>query len=96
MNSQVQPPQVRRAPVPPGALQAVRRPLPARPLQLPVALRKDVGLSASGKQHLLDDLSNRESLFNFQAVLSDFEDACAHVEDKEARREIMLVADSLR
>ena len=43
-----------------------------------------------------DDLSNRKILFNFQAVLSDFEDACAHVEDKEARREIMLVADSLR
>ena len=31
-----------------------------------------------------------------QAVLSDFEDACNHVEDKDARREIMLVADSLR
>ncbi len=31
-----------------------------------------------------------------QAVLSDFEDACAHVTDKNARREIMLVADSLR
>ncbi len=31
-----------------------------------------------------------------QAVLSDFEDACAHVDDKDAKREIMLVADSLR
>ncbi len=29
-------------------------------------------------------------------MLSDFEDACAHVQDKNARREIMLVADSLR
>ena len=31
-----------------------------------------------------------------QAVLSDFEDACAHVDDKDAKRVIMLVADSLR
>eukprot|EP00095_Tigriopus_kingsejongensis_P001882 maker-scaffold70_size417918-snap-gene-3.18 protein:Tk01882 transcript:maker-scaffold70_size417918-snap-gene-3.18-mRNA-1 annotation:"leucine-rich repeat and wd repeat-containing protein kiaa1239-like" len=31
-----------------------------------------------------------------QAVLSDFEDACNRVEDKDAKREIMLVADSLR
>ena len=31
-----------------------------------------------------------------QAVLSDFEDACNHLDDKDAKREIMLVADSLR
>ena len=31
-----------------------------------------------------------------QSVLSDFEDACQHVEDKNARREITLVADSFR
>ncbi|CAB4067000.1 unnamed protein product [Lepeophtheirus salmonis] len=31
-----------------------------------------------------------------QAVLSDFEDACSFVEDKDVKREIMLVADSLR
>ena len=31
-----------------------------------------------------------------QAVLGDFEDACSHVEDKSAKREITLVADSLR
>ena len=31
-----------------------------------------------------------------QAVLFDFEDACEHLTDKEARREITLVADSLR
>ena len=31
-----------------------------------------------------------------QSVLADFEDACNHLEEKEAIREIMLVADSLR
>ena len=31
-----------------------------------------------------------------QAVLSDFEDACNHLDNKNTRREIMLVADSLR
>ena len=31
-----------------------------------------------------------------QAVLFDFEDACDHLTDKESRREITLVADSLR
>ena len=31
-----------------------------------------------------------------QAVLSDFEDACNHVENKDEKREIILVADSLR
>ena len=31
-----------------------------------------------------------------QAVLFDFEDACEHLTDKEDRREITLVADSLR
>ena len=31
-----------------------------------------------------------------QAVLGDFEDACSHVGDRNARREITLVADSLR
>ncbi|EEB13481.1 conserved hypothetical protein [Pediculus humanus corporis] len=31
-----------------------------------------------------------------QAVLSDFEDACSHTEDREAIRELMLVADALR
>nr|XP_018912430.1 PREDICTED: NACHT and WD repeat domain-containing protein 2 isoform X2 [Bemisia tabaci] len=31
-----------------------------------------------------------------QAVLSDFEDACMNIEDKEATRELMLVADALR
>ncbi|GFG36815.1 hypothetical protein Cfor_08648 [Coptotermes formosanus] len=31
-----------------------------------------------------------------QAVLSDFEDACNNIEDREATRELMLVADALR
>ncbi|XP_039275654.1 NACHT and WD repeat domain-containing protein 2 [Nilaparvata lugens] len=31
-----------------------------------------------------------------QAVLSDFEDACANIDDREATRELMLVADALR
>ena len=31
-----------------------------------------------------------------QAVLSDFEDACENLQDKNAKREITLVADSLR
>ncbi|KAK6631349.1 hypothetical protein RUM44_005875 [Polyplax serrata] len=31
-----------------------------------------------------------------QAVLSDFEDACSHIDDREAVRELMLLADALR
>ena len=31
-----------------------------------------------------------------QSVLADFEDACKSLDDKDAIREIMLVADSLR
>ena len=31
-----------------------------------------------------------------QAVLADFEDACKSLKNKDATREIMLVADSLR
>uniref|UniRef100_A0A6P7FQL4 NACHT and WD repeat domain-containing protein 2 n=1 Tax=Diabrotica virgifera virgifera TaxID=50390 RepID=A0A6P7FQL4_DIAVI len=31
-----------------------------------------------------------------QAVLVDYEDACAFIEDKESKRELMLVADALR
>ncbi|BES94311.1 NAHypothetical proteinT domain [Nesidiocoris tenuis] len=31
-----------------------------------------------------------------QAVLSDFEDACANIEDRDVTRELMLVADALR
>ena len=31
-----------------------------------------------------------------QTVLADFEDASSNLEDKDVRREIMLVADSLR
>ncbi|XP_023701873.1 NACHT and WD repeat domain-containing protein 2 isoform X2 [Cryptotermes secundus] len=31
-----------------------------------------------------------------QAVLSDFEDACSNIEDREATRELLLVADALR
>ncbi|XP_066996019.2 NACHT and WD repeat domain-containing protein 2 [Anabrus simplex] len=31
-----------------------------------------------------------------QAVLSDFEDACNNIDDREATRELMLVADALR
>ncbi|CAH1405153.1 unnamed protein product [Nezara viridula] len=31
-----------------------------------------------------------------QAVLSDFEDACANIEDRDITRELMLVADALR
>ena len=31
-----------------------------------------------------------------QAVLSDFEDACQHMNDEHMKRQIMLVADSLR
>mgnify|MGYP007023191818 CR=1 FL=1 len=31
-----------------------------------------------------------------QAVLSDFEDGCQHMDDEHMKRQIMLVADSLR
>ena len=31
-----------------------------------------------------------------QALLSDFEDACNHLDDKDVKRQITLVADSLR
>ena len=35
-------------------------------------------------------------MFSFLAVLSDFEDAYNHLDDKVVMREITLVADSLR
>ena len=35
-------------------------------------------------------------MFSFLAVLSDFEDAYNHLDDKGVMREITLVADSLR
>ncbi|XP_066257781.1 NACHT and WD repeat domain-containing protein 2 [Euwallacea similis] len=31
-----------------------------------------------------------------QSVLSDYEDACIHIEDKDSKRELLLVADALR
>ncbi|KAJ8982590.1 hypothetical protein NQ317_005062 [Molorchus minor] len=31
-----------------------------------------------------------------QAVLADYEDACLHIDDKESKRELQLVADALR
>ena len=37
-----------------------------------------------------------QSMFSFLAVLSDFEDAYNHLDDKVVMREITLVADSLR
>ena len=37
-----------------------------------------------------------QSMFPFLAVLSDFEDAYNHLDDKVVMREITLVADSLR
>ena len=43
--------------------------------------------------HLYDWL---QSMFSFLAVLSDFEDAYNHLDDKGVMREITLVADSLR
>lgn len=31
-----------------------------------------------------------------QAVLADYEDACTHIENKDSKRELVLVADALR
>lgn len=31
-----------------------------------------------------------------QAVLADYEDACTHIDDKDSKRELLLVADALR
>lgn len=50
-------------------------------------------------EHVLfnhDWLHAKLSSCPLQAVLSDFEDACAHVDDDDARRELQLVADALR
>ena len=45
---------------------------------------------------LFHNFSSQMSACPLQSVLADFEDACKSLDDKDAIREIMLVADSLR